>query len=328
MERITGYELSDLDSSPEAVLLRNQLTQLVIPHREEIEIELSEMRDISITRKDGEERMLKVEVSRAAIESRNGDESAENVSVLTVRDMTRERRIERMKSDFIATVSHELKTPITPIQGYSKHLLSYWDRLDPEKREGMLETMLERSEHLSRLVEDLLIASKVSELETTKLDIRSSEIQLSDIVNDVTAASPELADRLTVNGPDTQVFCDRQRAVQCLSNLVSNAKKYSEPGTEILITTEVPADGEFATVVVMDHGRGIPAEEVGRIFEQFYRVEDPMTMTTGGTGLGLYISRTLARAMGGDISVESEFGEGSTFKLSLPRTQVNEGETA
>ncbi|MCH9719296.1 MAG: PAS domain-containing sensor histidine kinase [Actinomycetia bacterium] len=327
MEAITGYSFEDLMSLPAAIELGNAFVQLVPAQSSEEAARLPESA-LTITRNDGEVRELSVEVSRAAIEARVGSESAENMSVLTVRDTTRERRIERMKSDFIATVSHELKTPITPIKGYSQLLLTRWDRLDQEKRERMLQTMLERSEHLSRLVEDLLIASRVSELETTKLDIRSTEIHLSDIVNDVSAASPELVDRLTVSGPDAPVFCDRQRAVQCLSNLVSNAKKYSESDTEILIRTEVPTGDEFASIAVTDSGLGIPADEVGRVFEQFYRVEDPMTMTTGGTGLGLYISRTLARAMGGDISVESVFGEGSTFKLSLPRTQVNEGETA
>ena len=148
---------------------------------------------------------------------------------------------------------------------------------------------------------------------------------LAQLVRDAAVTFPGLTQRLVLTGGDAVIRCDNVRAVQCLSNLISNAEKYSEPASPIRITTAASSDGEWGLVTVSDQGLGIPAAEQDRVFEQFYRVEDPMTMTTGGSGLGLYISRELARAMGGDISVESVLGEGSSFELRLPR-QIEEGQ--
>jgi len=110
--------------------------------------------------------------------------------------------------------------------------------------------------------------------------------------------------------------------MQCLTNLISNAEKYSAPGTPIVVEMLAATDSRQAQVSVSDHGRGIKVEELARIFERFHRVEDPFTMSTGGSGLGLFIARELGRAMGGDITVESTFGKGSTFRLFLPMVTV------
>jgi signal transduction histidine kinase len=270
--------------------------------------------DQCIQRPDGEARDINVAV--VSIQDEAG------LSVMTVRDITQQRRVERMKSDFIATVSHELRTPITPIKGYAQLLSTRWDRMTPQKRGQILSTIEERANHLSRLVDDLLLASRASDVATAKLDVTVSAGQLSNLVDKAAASLPDLGPRLHVAGSDAIILVDFERAVQCLTNLISNAGKYSPADSPIHVEYG-PRNGEpWAVVTVSDQGRGIPAEELDRVFEKFYRVEDPMTMTTGGNGLGLFISRELARAMNGDITVESTLGRGSSFQLKLPLGEV------
>jgi PAS domain S-box-containing protein len=270
--------------------------------------------DRSIERPDGEQRDINVAVVSIHDEA--------ELSVMTVRDVTQQRRLERMKSDFIATVSHELRTPITPIKGYAQLLSSRWDRMTPEKRGHILGTIEERANHLSRLVDDLLLASRASDVASAMLDVSVSPGHLTELVDRAVASLPDLGPQLTVTGGDAPVLVDFERAVQCLTNLIGNAGKYSPPDSPIRVEYG-PLDGEpWAVVTVIDQGRGIPAEELDRVFEKFYRVEDPMTMTTSGNGLGLFISRELARAMNGDINVESTLGRGSRFHLRLPVEEV------
>lgn len=271
---------------------------------------------VTITRPDSEVREL--DVSVVALDDEVG------MRVVTVRDVTEQRRVERMKSDFIATVSHELRTPITPIKGYAQLLKRRWERMPEQKRTDVLATIEDRADHLSRLVDDLLLASRVSEAEHARLDVAVADVDLEDLVRETVRAFPDLADRIVVSGSSATVRVDRVRAIQCLSNLIGNAGKYSPPQSPIAVEFHPLDGGRWAAVDVVDHGRGIPAEELDKVFERFYRVEDPMTMTTGGSGLGLFISRELARAMSGDITVQSSVGAGSTFRLQIPLASGDE----
>lgn len=271
----------------------------------------AESQTVTITRTDGETRELDIAV--VAI-----DDTDAAMRVATIRDVTQQRRVDRMKSDFIATVSHELRTPITPIKGYAQLLSSRWDRMTPEKRTEVLHTIQSRADHLSRLVDDLLLASRVSQNQRARLDVHVSEADLAELVHETAAAFPALAERISISGITTTVAVDRVRAIQCLSNLIGNAGKYSPPDTPISVEFHPLAEQPWAIIDVKDHGRGIPTAELDKVFDRFYRVEDPMTMTTGGSGLGLFIARELARAMGGDITAESTLGHGSTFRLLLP----------
>jgi signal transduction histidine kinase len=263
----------------------------------------------------GDDRAFEVSVSRIG-------GPAPGLSVLGVHDVTEDRRVEKMKADFVATVSHELRTPITPIKGYARLLASRGDRMEPARRQHALQTIEDRADHLSRLVDDLLMASRVGGgSETSKLAVNREVEDLRNIVRQAAQAYPLLSDRLDVRLPahPVMVNCDAVRAVQCLDNLIGNAEKYSAEGTPIVVELTDKAGDGAPQVLVTDRGRGIPAAELERIFERFHRVEDPFTMTTGGSGLGLFIARELARAMGGDITVKSVPAEGSTFHLSLPK---------
>lgn len=235
-------------------------------------------------------------------------------SVITIRDMTRERRAERLKSDFIATVSHELRTPITPIKGYADLLKRRWDRMSEEKRQKILDTIEERADHMTRLVDDLLVAAKADT--ETSLRVESVRMDAFQVARDAAIAFPEVDGRLDIqNSEPLWVNADRTRVAQIVGNLVGNALKYTPAGTPIEISFE--REDELVMIHVTDHGSGIAADEQEKVFERFYRIEDPLTMKTGGSGLGLHISRQLARAMGGDVRLHSNPGEGATFTLSL-----------
>lgn len=301
--------LTALARDPEA--MATTLRTLLPPARMQAAVELS------LVDRNGEDRALQVSVSRI-------EGSVPGLAVLTVRDATEQRRVERMKADFVATVSHELRTPITPIKGYARLLATRGDRMEPARRLHALQVIEDRADHLGRLVDDLLMASRVKPTETSKLVVNLIETDLRTVVEQAVTAYPLLSDRIEVRVPAhaVQVRCDEVRAMQCLTNLISNAEKYSAPGTPIVVEMLGATDSGQAQVSVSDSGRGIPVEELARIFERFHRVEDPFTMSTGGSGLGLFIARELGRAMGGDITVESTFGKGSTFRLFLPMVTV------
>ncbi len=212
--------------------------------------------------------------------------------VVIVHDVTRLRQVERAKADFVATVSHELRTPITPIKGYVELLRAKGETMTDELRQDILRIVAERTDHMARLIEDLLRAT-------------------ADYLRE-----PDCRLRLELPPEPLEVRADPLRLSQILGNLLSNAHKYSAPPVPIRL--KLWRQRGWAMAAVVDRGRGIPREELDRIFDKFHRVEDPMTMTTGGTGLGLYIARELARAMGGDVEATSAPERGSTFTMRLP----------
>jgi PAS domain S-box-containing protein len=268
--------------------------------------------DLELIRPDGERRSVR------CVYAATFDGEALVRSVVDVHDLTRERQLDRLKSDFVATVSHELRTPITPIKGYADLLKRKGDSLSPQKRAKAIDVIADRAGHMARLVEDLLLASNVS---NGSEPLRSIVLEAADLsglavraMEDFTAATARLS--TTLPAEPVLVSCDPVRAIQVLTNLISNAVKYSPAGSPIEIRVERGEDG--GRVVVRDRGRGLPEDQLERIFEKFHRVEDPMVMSTSGTGLGLFIARHLARAMDGELTVCSTLGEGSAFTLRLP----------
>jgi PAS domain S-box-containing protein len=270
--------------------------------------------ELTIRRPDGEPRRLRCAHSAVF----PGAELVRDVVVVS--DLTREHRAERLKSDFIATVSHELRTPLTPIVGYVDLLRTRSDRMTPQKRRDVLDLVADRAAHMSRLVEDLLLASRVEGPEG------DMTLQVNPGIHDLTAIVRQVVDdldspRLVTELPDRPalVRCDDGRALQVVANLVGNALKYSPEAAQVHVLLRL--DGAHARLEVADHGRGIPADQLTKVFEKFHRVEDPMTMSTSGTGLGLFIARSLARAMGGDIGLTSTLNVGSVFAFTLRRAE-------
>jgi PAS domain S-box-containing protein len=280
---------------------------LLTPEEPRTTVELVVLRD------DGEQRVVRC--AHAAVY----DDGELVRDVVIVHDVTRERQVERLKADFIATVSHELRTPITPIKGYADLLRRRGESMSPEKRAECLEVISSRTEHLARLVEDLLLASRISATEgNPAAQVAMGNADLAALTRRACGDFGDDGRRIAVSVPDqpVQVDCDPMRVIQVLTNLVGNALKYSAPGTPVDVRLVV--SGGTATVEVEDRGRGIPADQLERVFDKFHRVEDSMRMTTGGTGLGLYIARELATAMGAVLSCRSTLGVGSVFTFALP----------
>ncbi|MCU7728353.1 ATP-binding protein [Actinoplanes sp. KI2] len=265
--------------------------------------------ELTIQHPDGEQRRIRMAHSATFAAGRLTRD------VIVISDLTLQYRTERLKSDFIAMVSHELRTPLTPIVGYVDLLRKRGDRMTPEKRSDALELIGDRAAHLSRLVEDLLLASRFGDGEEIALDVSGASHDLRALAAQV--AQDLGSPRVVVTAPEEPVaaYCDGGRTLQVLANLIGNGLKYSAEDATVEVT--VRATAEAVHVDVRDHGRGIPADSLERVFEKFYRVEDPMTMSTSGTGIGLFLARRLAQAMGGDVTVASTLDVGSVFTLSL-----------
>jgi PAS domain S-box-containing protein len=267
--------------------------------------------ELVLLREDGEQRV--VSCAHAAVFDEDGSLVRD---VVIVHDVTRERQVERLKADFIATVSHELRTPVTPIKGYADLLRRRGHAMTDEKRAECLEIISDRAAHLSRLVEDLLLASRISE-SGGRAKVDMAQADMAALVRRAACDFGDDNDRITLELPEhvVEVACDPVRVIQVMSNLLGNALKYSPASAPV--TARLRVEGQDVVVEVEDQGRGIPADQVEKVFEKFHRVEDPLIMTTGGTGLGLYIARQLTGAMGGELSCRSTLNVGSVFTLRL-----------
>jgi signal transduction histidine kinase len=243
--------------------------------------------------------------------------------VVTVHDVTAERRAARARDDMLGIVSHELRTPLTPIVASAQMLRRRADRLDPAQRDALLDQIVSRAEHLTRLVDDLLLVGQLSGGAPVVARLSSLPIRVDDVVRDavdaVRLARPDHRVRLTA-GEGCVATTDPVRLRQVVDNLLDNACKFSEPGSVVDVLVEADPDPTGPiTIEVADQGRGIPPAELERVFERFARVEDPLVMTTSGAGLGLYIVQQVARALGGTVDLRSRLGVGTTATLRLPR---------
>jgi signal transduction histidine kinase/GAF domain-containing protein len=242
-----------------------------------------------------------------------------------VSDVTREREADRLKSEFISVVSHELRTPLTSILGYTELLLAR-DFAPAEQRE-FVKTVYNEANHLSQIVEDML---GISRLEAGNVKLNQWVVSMRQLIGEMTAQlSHHLSarHRMVIHIPPQlpPAYVDRDKVKQVLFNLLINAAKYSPRGGEIALSVEeaaeLPADhppGRFLLVAVRDQGIGIPPEDLPRIWERFYRVDNTNTRRIGGTGLGLAITRALVELHSGRIWVESIPGKGSAFFFTLP----------
>ena len=239
-------------------------------------------------------------------------------TVYAFRDITEEHRLDELKAEFITTASHELRTPLAAVYGAAQTLRRHDFALDDAGRERFISLIVDESEHLARIVNQILLANQ---LEVGRLDLVTEPFDAADLLERVVEAARTYApDTITFDVQAAEgvppVAADRDRARQIVVNLVENAMKYSPGGGRIVLGVEQGAG--VALFSVADQGLGIPADEQGRIFEKFYRLDPDMTQGIGGTGLGLYICRELVERMGGHIWLESDEGKGSTFFFELP----------
>jgi two-component system phosphate regulon sensor histidine kinase PhoR len=237
--------------------------------------------------------------------------------VYTFRDLTSERSLEEAKSDFIATVSHELRTPLTAVLGAAQTLLRRDVDFTPERQTQLLEIIAAQAARLSKVTDEVLLASSLDRGEV-RLDRSVLDVEeiVSETVDTMLHRVPETGSLVLKSSPVGKAYGDRDRVQQVLVNLIDNAFKYSPGGGAVVVSTARRPGS--VRVSVADEGPGVPPLEQSRIFEKFYRVDPRLTRTTGGTGLGLFISRELVERMGGEIGVESKAGTGSTFFFDLP----------
>jgi two-component system, OmpR family, sensor histidine kinase SenX3 len=236
-------------------------------------------------------------------------------AVVFIQDLTEIRRVEQVRRDFVANVSHELKTPVGALTVLADALEG---EDDPDVKARLVERIGAEAERLAQIVHDLLDLSVIEAAELPARVIQPVAGIIQDSVSriDGVAATADIAIVQEPVDPELVALCERRHVVSALFNLLDNAIKYSDPGSKVEIGAA--RDGDAARLWVRDHGVGIPAVDRERIFERFYRVDRARHRQTGGTGLGLSIVRHVAEAHGGRVGLESEEGLGSTFSLWLP----------
>lgn len=249
---------------------------------------------------------------------RSGGDGGYDALVLFT-DVSEWRRLERMRSEFVANVSHELKTPIAAIRGFSETLLD--EEVDLATQRSFLQTIYDESQRMTNLVSDLL---ELSKLEGSERDIQPGRVVLADVIDrGVRQLRPEAEKRqigLTAQPcGDLTVWGNEDKLLQVVLNLISNAIYYTGEGGQVRLWYDVLIDR--VKVHVTDTGIGIPAEHLQRVFERFYRVDRDRSRASGGTGLGLAIVKHIIGAHGGEVGVTSTAGQGSDFWFTLSRLE-------
>lgn len=252
------------------------------------------------------------------------NDSQGNIGTLLVhRDITKEYEIAQMKSEFVSTVSHELRTPLASVLGFTELLLT--KEIKPERKTKYLHTIYNEAKRLTALINDFL---DIQRMESGKQMYEKKFIDIVTILQNVVELQKVNTDlhriELLVENEETMILGDKFRLEQVCTNLISNAIKYSPNGGTILI--RVYSKNGMVAVDVKDEGLGIPEEEIPKLFQPFYRVDNSDRRRIGGTGLGLSIVEEIIKAHDGVVSVKSEYGKGSTFTVQFPMvTMIEKG---
>jgi two-component system sensor histidine kinase SenX3 len=234
--------------------------------------------------------------------------------VVFVQDVTAKDRLESMRRDFVANLSHELKTPLGGMAALSDSMVG---ETDQDVIARLAERVASEAQRMSAVIDDLLDLSRIE----SRADIHLEPVDMSAVINEAVSLqrlNSEVAGvQMEVDAPKLEpIRADRTQMLSAVSNLIENAIKYSERGSTVSISL---ANGDAVRIIVTDQGIGISHDDMERIFERFYRVDRARSRATGGTGLGLAIAKHAVENNGGSISVSSEEGRGSTFTITLPR---------
>lgn len=251
------------------------------------------------------------------------DKSNNSKGLITVlQDITEQKKLEEMQKEFVANVSHELRTPLTTIKTYTETLLD--GALDDrDTSEHFLQVVNHESDRMTMLVQDLL---ELSRLDNKQIKFSMNKVNLTDLIIQCYEKYKILADKkeqeMTFDIPEKafSIMADTHRIEQVVKNIISNAVKYSPEGAKITLGLKQHFD--MVQISIKDTGMGIPEEDIARIFERFYRVDKARSRAMGGTGLGLAITKEIVEHHGGEIFVESTYGEGSIFYINLPLYDV------
>lgn len=231
--------------------------------------------------------------------------------VITVQDITDIKRLENMRSQFVANVSHELKTPLTSIKGFAE-TLRYVE--DDATRKKFLDIINKEAERLSRLINDILVLSKIESESIGEEEEFYPNNEIEDVIHMVKALAESKNINVVLQQTNTNLlYGDKDRFLQLVLNLVENGIKYSNPGSTVIVRSY--SENNYYVLEVEDNGIGIPKEDLPRIFERFYRVDK--ARKSGGTGLGLAIVKHIVKCFNGDIEIKSELGVGSKFTVKI-----------
>ena len=278
-------------------------------------------------RRDGQIRETEILMSRHGMPARHVTARVaplgSRLVLALVEDRTRERRVEAVRRDFVANVSHELKTPVGAIRLLAEAVNDAAE--DPEAVKRFAGRMLTESDRLSRLVQQVIELSRLQGDDPLEAPMPVSVDDVIAVAVDTSAIDADSKRISIVTGGVTglEVFGSEEQVTAAVANLVANAVSYSDCDSTVLVSTK--ADDGNVEISVVDQGIGIPEREIDRIFERFYRVDPARHRSTGGTGLGLSIVKHVAATHGGDVRVWSVEGQGSTFTLSLPRRNQEAG---
>ncbi len=232
-------------------------------------------------------------------------------------DITRTERLEHVRQEFLSNVSHELRTPLTSIIAFVE-TLETGAMEDTESCQRFLSIIRKNASRMQGLIDDIL---ELTAIEGGNVSLRAGRVDLYELVQDVcdsldAKAAPQGVTLKNNVGPDVMVYADVRRLEQMLTNLIDNAIKFSREHSTVSISHE---PGTRDRILVQDNGDGIPAQHLERLFERFYRVDRARSRDMGGTGLGLAIVKHIALLHGGEVTVTSELGKGSTFTIHLPK---------
>jgi two-component system, OmpR family, phosphate regulon sensor histidine kinase PhoR len=230
------------------------------------------------------------------------------------------QELDQAQADFVSTVSHELRTPLTSIKGFIDTLLRSGTQLSEKQQHRFLKIAKNQADRLTRLVEDILTVSRI---QSGRLKNVPQRLDLADVIDLVLESLSQKyeARRMHMHLPDglPEVWADQDRLEQILTNLIDNALKYSEADTCVDVDAKLdPEDESVLWISVRDQGIGIPEAQLDQLFNRFSRIDSPLTREREGTGLGLYITKSLVESLGGTILVESQSGKGSVFTVCLP----------
>jgi PAS domain S-box-containing protein len=242
-----------------------------------------------------------------------------NGAVIVIHDVTPELETIEARDALMLAASHELKTPLTTLKGLSELLLDF--ELSETQRRELLQDLHGQADRMERLIGDILAVSRI---DAGRVSVDFEPVDVASVVQHVCEESrPMLKGRtLKLRVPEDipPVLGEARKLHQILINLLTNAIKYSEPGTQISLSAR--SDQSGVRFEVADQGVGIRKEHMARLFEKFYRADDPAVRRTSGTGLGLYIVRSLVTMLGGQVAVRSRHGKGSVFVVTLPRAEA------
>jgi signal transduction histidine kinase len=289
-------------------------------HNTDNENKTAEYKNVKFVDSEDKERFVDVLVARVP-QTGNGENERTIQYLITVIDQTHARELEAMKIDFVSMAAHELRTPLTAIRGYMELILNDPNtELSDQFRQYLLQGY-ESTVQLSGLINNLLNVSKIErnalQMSMEKLDIAK---MISSNVRNQQFAAEKSQVTLTYDGPDSEVYVvgDITALREVVDNLISNALHYTSENGQVTIGLETEDDGDNVTVSVRDTGIGIPEDTVDNLFTKFYRVHGGLATGSGGSGLGLYISKSIVESHGGTIWVESTENVGSTFSFRLP----------